>query len=159
MKLKVANIDFAYNSHPVLSEVNFSLDRGRVMCVLGVNGAGKSTLLKCMNRILNPQRGSVLLEGEIKSIVLSQLGFDSVGIMGCKSFDPAWSTKFGKETIIALDPDAYTASWRLAKTMRSNGYKGTLKIARFPMKPDDCVHLYGATKQDVEDILQLARPA
>lgn len=41
MKLTVANIDFSYNSRPVLSDVNFSLDRGQVMCVLGVNGAGK----------------------------------------------------------------------------------------------------------------------
>jgi len=64
MRLTVANIDFSYNSHAVLSDVNFSLDRGQIMCVLGVNGAGKSTLLKCLNRILKPQRGSVLVEGE-----------------------------------------------------------------------------------------------
>ncbi len=64
MKLKVDNIDFAYNSHPVLSDVSFTLDRGQVLCVLGVNGAGKSTLLKCLNRILKPKRGSVLVEGD-----------------------------------------------------------------------------------------------
>jgi iron complex transport system ATP-binding protein len=64
MKLTVADIQFAYNGHPVLSDVNFSLDRGRIMCVLGVNGAGKSTLLKCLNRILKPQGGSVLVDGE-----------------------------------------------------------------------------------------------
>lgn len=64
MKLTVANIDFSYDSHPVLSDVNFSLDQGQLMCVLGVNGAGKSTLLKCLNRILKPQSGSVLIEGE-----------------------------------------------------------------------------------------------
>lgn len=64
MKLTVAKIDFSYNSHPVLSDVNFSLDQGEVMCVLGVNGAGKSTLLKCLNRILKPSRGRVLVEGE-----------------------------------------------------------------------------------------------
>lgn len=64
MKLKAADINFSYNNHPVLSDVNFSLDKGHVMCVLGVNGAGKSTLLKCLNRILKPQRGSVLVDGE-----------------------------------------------------------------------------------------------
>jgi iron complex transport system ATP-binding protein len=64
MKLTVDNISFSYNSHSVLSDVNFSLDRGQVLCVLGVNGAGKSTLLKCLNRILKPQSGSVLVEGE-----------------------------------------------------------------------------------------------
>ncbi|HPQ70572.1 MAG TPA: ABC transporter ATP-binding protein [bacterium] len=64
MKLRVANIDFAYHSRPVLSDVSFTLDQGRIMCVLGVNGAGKSTLLKCLNRILKPQRGSVLVNEE-----------------------------------------------------------------------------------------------
>jgi len=71
MKLSVANIDFSYNSHPVLSDVSFSLDYGQVMCVLGVNGAGKSTLLKCLNRILTPQVGSVMVEGE-ELLLLSQ---------------------------------------------------------------------------------------
>jgi iron complex transport system ATP-binding protein len=73
MNLTVANIDFSYSSHPVLSDVNFSLNPGEVMCVLGVNGAGKSTLLKCLNRILRPQRGSVLVEGE-DLLLMSQNG-------------------------------------------------------------------------------------
>ena len=64
MKLTVAHIQFSYNSHPVLSEINFALDQGELMCVLGVNGAGKSTLLKCLNRILKPHRGSVLVDGQ-----------------------------------------------------------------------------------------------
>jgi iron complex transport system ATP-binding protein len=64
MKLNVANLQFSYNSHPVLADVTFSLDQGQIMCVLGVNGAGKSTLLKCLNRILRPQRGSVWVDEE-----------------------------------------------------------------------------------------------
>lgn len=64
MNLKVSNIRFSYNSHPVLSDVTFSLNPGEVVCALGVNGAGKSTLLKCLNRILQPQKGSVLVDGE-----------------------------------------------------------------------------------------------
>jgi len=63
VRLKVADIYFSYNSHPVLSNVSFCLERGQIMCVLGVNGAGKSTLLKCLNRILEPHRGTVLLDG------------------------------------------------------------------------------------------------
>ncbi|MGQ9500198.1 MAG: ABC transporter ATP-binding protein [Dissulfurimicrobium sp.] len=66
MRLTVTGIRFSYNGNgnPVLSDVNFALDRGKIMCVLGVNGAGKSTLLKCMNRILTPQCGAVLVDGE-----------------------------------------------------------------------------------------------
>ncbi|MDQ7785194.1 MAG: ABC transporter ATP-binding protein [Desulfomonilaceae bacterium] len=62
MILKVADVEFSYNSHPVLQDVNFTVPRGSVVGVLGVNGAGKSTLLKCINRILKPNRGCVLIE-------------------------------------------------------------------------------------------------
>lgn len=62
MMLTVSGIHFSYNSHPSLSDIDFSLKQGQVLGVLGVNGAGKSTLLKCLNRILRPQQGAVLLE-------------------------------------------------------------------------------------------------
>ena len=63
MILAVNEISFRYNSHPVLQEVTFELARGEILGVLGVNGAGKSTLLKCINKILRPSGGSVLVEG------------------------------------------------------------------------------------------------
>jgi len=64
MKLTAQGIRFSYNGHPVLSDISFHLGAGEVLCILGVNGAGKSTLLKCLNRILVPRQGEVLLEGE-----------------------------------------------------------------------------------------------
>jgi len=64
MKLQVNGIAFAFNSHPVLSGVSFSLEQGELVGILGINGAGKSTLLKCLNRILAPQSGVVRLDGE-----------------------------------------------------------------------------------------------
>ena len=64
MKFVADGICFSYNSHPVLSDVSFRIESGSMMCVLGVNGAGKSTLLRCMNRILSPSHGTVLLDGK-----------------------------------------------------------------------------------------------
>lgn len=80
MKLTVAHIQFSYNSHPVLSDINFALERGELMCVLGINGAGKSTLLKCLNRILKPHRGSVLVDGQdllpmAQTLVARRMGY------------------------------------------------------------------------------------
>jgi iron complex transport system ATP-binding protein len=62
--LTAAEIRFAYNGRAVLDDVGFELGAGRILGVLGVNGAGKSTLLKCLNRILAPQQGTVLLGNE-----------------------------------------------------------------------------------------------
>jgi len=62
VKLRVADVTFSYDSHPVLANISFSLAQGRVLAVLGMNGAGKSTLLKCMNGVLRPQGGAVLVD-------------------------------------------------------------------------------------------------
>ncbi len=64
MILEVDGIGFSYNSHPILADIRFPLRSGEILGILGVNGAGKSTLLKCLNRVLHPQKGRVLLEDE-----------------------------------------------------------------------------------------------
>ncbi len=65
MKLSVSDINFAYRSdHAILEDISFAVRPGEVLCILGANGAGKSTLLKCINRILRPRCGTVLVEGQ-----------------------------------------------------------------------------------------------
>ena len=64
--IELQNIRFSYDraSAPVLQDVSFRLDDGQCAAVLGNNGAGKSTLLKCIDRILRPQAGKVLVDGQ-----------------------------------------------------------------------------------------------
>ncbi len=64
MILEVQGITFHYPSHPVLDYVSFTVGKGELLAVLGTNGTGKTTLLKCMNRILKPTTGAVLIGGE-----------------------------------------------------------------------------------------------
>jgi ABC-type Mn2+/Zn2+ transport system ATPase subunit len=52
-----------YNGRPALSEVSFSLDAGRALCVLGPNGGGKTTLFRTLLGELQPVAGSVRVEG------------------------------------------------------------------------------------------------
>ncbi len=63
MILDVRGVAFAYNSRPVLSSVRFSVGEGELVAVLGPNGVGKTTLLKCVNAILKPSAGAVLVDG------------------------------------------------------------------------------------------------
>ena len=70
--LRVNDLSFRYHKGPqILNDVGFELEGGRFMAILGNNGVGKSTMLKCFNRILNPQSGSVSLDGE-ELLALSQ---------------------------------------------------------------------------------------
>lgn len=62
MMLSVCGLHFSYNGRPVLDDIDFRLDRGELLAILGPNGVGKTTLLKCMNAILRPKGGAVLVE-------------------------------------------------------------------------------------------------
>ena len=63
--IEAKGICFHYKNCPVvLQNVDFQAEDGHFLAILGNNGAGKSTLLKCMNGILKPDSGSLLLDGE-----------------------------------------------------------------------------------------------
>jgi iron complex transport system ATP-binding protein len=56
------DVEFGYASTPILQGVNLELAKSEVLSIVGPNGAGKSTLIRCINRILSPQNGSILLD-------------------------------------------------------------------------------------------------
>ncbi|MDV4341678.1 ABC transporter ATP-binding protein [Methanoculleus sp. YWC-01] len=63
MILDVDGVAFNYRSASVIRDITFDLRPHQVLAILGPNGVGKTTLLKCMNTILRPKAGSVLIEG------------------------------------------------------------------------------------------------
>lgn len=64
MILDIQGIEFAYDSESVLDGVTLSVDQGELLGLVGPNGSGKSTLLRCLNRILEPDDGTVFVDGE-----------------------------------------------------------------------------------------------
>jgi iron complex transport system ATP-binding protein len=64
MILSIDGIQFKYNGHPVLEDVTFKVRQGEVVAILGPNGVGKTTLLRCINGILKPSSGAVMVEDE-----------------------------------------------------------------------------------------------
>ena len=63
--LTVEDLAFHYKGRPeVLRDVHFTVNTGEFLAILGNNGVGKSTMLKCFNRILVPDRGKIVLDGE-----------------------------------------------------------------------------------------------
>ena len=62
--LEVRDLAFGYNGAFRLEDVSFALARGEILGVIGPNSAGKTTLIRLLSRVLTPQRGEILLEGE-----------------------------------------------------------------------------------------------
>ena len=62
--LACKGIDFSYGKLQVLFDVNFTVDDGELVALLGVNGAGKSTLLKVISGIGLPSKGTVRFHGQ-----------------------------------------------------------------------------------------------
>ncbi|HKK68637.1 MAG TPA: ABC transporter ATP-binding protein [Bacteroidales bacterium] len=61
MKITINNISFSYNGTPTLSDIGFGIEKGDLVALVGPNGSGKSTLIKCMNGILKPHHGTILI--------------------------------------------------------------------------------------------------
>jgi lipopolysaccharide transport system ATP-binding protein len=58
-----------------LKDINFEVQPGEVMGVIGSNGAGKSTLLKILSRITSPTTGEIQLQGRVASLLEVGTGF------------------------------------------------------------------------------------
>jgi lipopolysaccharide transport system ATP-binding protein len=59
-----------------LNDVNFEVEQGTAVGLIGKNGAGKSTLLKIMSRVTSPSAGRLLLNGRVASLLEVGTGFN-----------------------------------------------------------------------------------
>ena len=62
--IDVRNLHKAFGDLEVLQGIDFTVETGEVVCVLGPSGSGKSTLLRCLNRLEEPNGGQILIDGE-----------------------------------------------------------------------------------------------
>lgn len=59
--IEVKNAAFAYENDNIFENINFKLDKGQVLCLLGPNGCGKTTLLDCILGLLRLNSGGIFL--------------------------------------------------------------------------------------------------
>lgn len=63
MSLKITNLTGGYTGIPVIKNLNFSIEEGQALGLIGLNGAGKSTTIKHILGLLRPQAGKIELTG------------------------------------------------------------------------------------------------
>lgn len=62
--LKIDNLESFYGPIMAIRGVSLEVHKGQIVTVLGANGAGKTTLLKTISGIMDPEKGSISLDGE-----------------------------------------------------------------------------------------------
>jgi phosphonate transport system ATP-binding protein len=59
--LEIKDLHKAYDQTQVLRGINLQIEQGEFACIIGLSGAGKSTLLRCVNRLIEPTSGAILV--------------------------------------------------------------------------------------------------
>ena len=65
-----------YKEHYALHDVNFKVNKGETVGIIGTNGSGKSTILKIITGVLNPTAGEVKVNGRISALLELGAGFN-----------------------------------------------------------------------------------
>src|SRR5262252_8814728 len=63
--IELSNVSKSFGSHQVLRDVNLSVGRSEVVCLIGPSGSGKSTLLRCVNFLEPYDSGDLRIDGRL----------------------------------------------------------------------------------------------
>lgn len=64
LMLECQNLGFQYRDEMIFKNISFQVEKGLFYAILGRNGSGKTTLIHCLNKILSPQSGRILIKGK-----------------------------------------------------------------------------------------------
>ena len=62
--LSLQNISFSYGKTPVLKDVSYEFEKGKMYCIIGKSGAGKTTLLSLLSGLAAPTSGDIIYDGK-----------------------------------------------------------------------------------------------
>ena len=62
--LSLQNISFSYDKTPVLKDISYEFEKGKMYCVIGRSGAGKTTLLSLLSGLATPTAGDIIYDGK-----------------------------------------------------------------------------------------------
>lgn len=62
--IKIDNLSKSFGNNEVLKNINETVNKGEVVCVIGPSGSGKSTFLRCINLLEQPSGGSIIFKDQ-----------------------------------------------------------------------------------------------
>lgn len=92
---------FAYNTDPVLKDINLKIKKGQTIAIVGKSGSGKSTLADLLPRFMDTDKGSILIDGvDVRDLKMKDLR-DLMGIVGQQPI--LFNTSFKENIAFGVD--------------------------------------------------------
>jgi len=182
-RVEFKDVKFAYPNRPdvqVLRGLNFSLEPGKTLALVGASGCGKSTVIQLLERFYNPSAGQILLDGvDVRELNLHWLR-EQIGLVGQEPVLFATSIleniRYGKPDATMAEveaaakaanaasfinelPDGYNTQVGERGTQLSGGQKQRIAIARALVRNPKVLLLDEATSaldSESEKIVQAA---
>jgi subfamily B ATP-binding cassette protein MsbA len=94
--IEFSGVWYAYNNEPVLKDINLKIKKGQTVAIVGKSGSGKSTLADMLPRFMDPDKGSIIIDGiNITDLKIKDLRY----LMGIVSQQPILFNTSFKENI------------------------------------------------------------
>ena len=123
---------YAYNNEPVLKDINLKIKKGQTVAIVGKSGGGKSTLVDLLPRFMDPDQGSILIDGvDVRDLKIKDLRY----LMGIVSQHPIlFNTTFAENIAFGVEKtemDKVEIAARIANAHdfimeTENGYESTV---------------------------------
>lgn len=98
--IKCTGLTKKYGNVLALNKIDLTVERGKIVGILGPNGSGKTTFIKLINGLLTPTEGNILINGEAPGVETKKI----VSYLPDNNFLPSWMTA---EQIVELFCDFY----------------------------------------------------
>ena len=145
MKLEVKNLEKKFQNFTAVNNINFLINEGKTLGLLGPNGCGKTTTIGMLLGLIKPSRGEILINGENfeklnREKVLSKINFASPYVELPKKltvkenleiYGRLYGIEYLSERIIELSEDLNLSSFINKKTGElSSGQKNRVSLAK-----------------------------
>lgn len=165
-RLEIEHLAYAYDAdQPVLDDVTFTVEPGRTVAIVGATASGKSTLTTLMARLVDPDRGRIVLDGtDLRDLARGQLAqtvalvpqtaflFDdtvrgNVTLGADVSDEEVWAALRAAQAdgFVAALPDGLDARLGERGTSLSGGQRQRISLARAPVRRPRLLILDDAT--------------
>ena len=115
--LSLQNISFSYDRTPVLKDLSYEFEKGKIYCIIGKSGAGKTTLLSLLSGLAQPSGGDILYEGKsIKKIDKYVFRSKYIGVV-FQSFNLLTKYTALENVILSMDIAGYKTADKTARAL------------------------------------------